>query len=75
MIGDLYRTRAGWAVRAPAACLNGHRLDGGQVLVGYQPCDCRGGHTTWECRCCDTVAYWPPVGRGCRVLAGPAAVR
>jgi hypothetical protein len=47
----------------------------GWVLVGHQPCSCRGGHTSWFCLECGAVVYVPPVDAGCRVLDGPATVR
>jgi hypothetical protein len=35
MIGDLVRTRKGWAIEAPTRCPNGHTLTPGEMLVGF----------------------------------------
>lgn len=67
-------TEGGWIVRPPTRCPAGHDIGPGRVLVGHQPCSCRGGHTTWTCECGGTV-YGPPVGEACRILAGAADVR
>jgi hypothetical protein len=75
MIGDLTRTRAGWAIEPPTECQNGHLLGPGQVLVGHQPCTCRASHIGWTCLKCDATVYWPPVDPGCSVLVGAARVR
>jgi hypothetical protein len=48
MIGELTETAAGWAVQPPNECVNGYALGPGQVLVGHQPCDCRGSHLGWD---------------------------
>src|SRR5258705_7106097 len=74
-VGELVRcTDGSWMVRPPRRCPRGHRLDAGRTLVGHQPCDCVGGHTTWTCLACGGVVYAPPLTAACRVLAGPAAV-
>ena len=74
-VGDLVRcTNGAWMVRTPERCRRGHRLGAGRVLVGHQPCSCRGGHTSWACLQCGAMAYGPPLRADCRVLAGPAAV-
>jgi hypothetical protein len=39
MIGDLIKTRNGWAVQAPTECQNGHPVGAGKVLVGRTVCD------------------------------------
>lgn len=46
----------------PAACRQGHRLDGGQVLLSTRACSCAldGAHRTWTCRACGDVQMWPP---------------
>jgi len=62
-------------VRPPEFCPRRHRLGANRVLVGHQPCSCRGGHLSWFCLECGAVVYGPSVGASCRVLAGPAAVR
>src|SRR6202035_2811623 len=75
-VGELVRCTGGsWMVRPPQRCPRGHRLGAGRTLVGHQPCDCVGGHTTWTCLACGGVVYAPPLTAACRVLAGPAAVR
>ncbi|MCW2689882.1 MAG: hypothetical protein JWR37_4772, partial [Mycobacterium sp.] len=71
----LTETGAGWAVQPPTECVNGHPLGPGLVLVGHQPCDCRGSHLGWTCRICDATFYWPPTDPTCSVLSGAAAVR
>jgi hypothetical protein len=75
-VGELVRCTEGrWMVRPPERCPRGHQLGAGRVLVGRQPCSCRGGHTSWFCLECGAVVYMPPVNAGCRVLDGPATVR
>lgn len=74
-VGDLVRSdTAAWVTLAPTHCPNGHRLGGGQVLVGHLACLTHGGHTTWTCLTCDATVYGPALA-GCRVLNGPAEVR
>ena len=52
-VGDLVRcTDGSWMVRPPERCPRRHRLPPGRTLVGHQPCDCVGGHTTWTCLAC-----------------------
>lgn len=75
MIGDLRETPKGWAIQPPTECVNGHQLGPHQVLVGHQPCTCRGSHMGWTCRECDETFYWPPVNPACSVLQGAARVR
>jgi hypothetical protein len=75
-VGELVRsTNGSWMVRPPEHCPRGHRFGAGRVLVGHQPCSCRGGHTSWLCLECGAVVYAPPVNAGCRVLDGPGTVR
>lgn len=74
-VGDLVKSTAGgWIVRPPTHCPAGHQLAPGRVVVGHQPCSCRGGHTTWTCWCGNSI-YGPPVSEVCRLLSGAAAVR
>jgi hypothetical protein len=75
MIGELVQTRTGWAVDAPTECVNGHPFGPNRVLVGHQPCTCRGSHIAWTCRTCDATFYWPPTNPLCSVLTGAATVR
>lgn len=75
MIGDLRETPRGWAIQPPTECVNGHQLGPHQVLVGHQPCTCRGSHMGWTCRECDATFYWPPTNPKCSVLQGAARVR
>lgn len=74
-VGDLVRGVDGaWMVRPPTRCAAGHELGPNRVVVLHQPCGC-GGHTTWCCVTCGDATYSPSLTEGCRVLAGPAAVR
>ena len=75
-VGELVRcTDGSWMMRPPQSCPHGHRLRPGAMLVGHQPCSCRGGHTTWTCLDCGGVLYGPALSAGCRILVGAAAVR
>jgi hypothetical protein len=75
-VGDLVRSTTGeWFARQPQCCPHSHQLGPGRMLVGHQPCDCAGGHTTWTCLECGATVYAPPLTARCRVLAGAAAVR
>ena len=75
MASALRRTDRGWVVEPPTVCPNTHRLAPGQVLVGNQPCTCRGGHLGWTCRLCGATSYLPSVRVDCSLLVGAAAVR
>src|SRR5688500_11423712 len=55
------QTARGWFGHRSVA--RGHRLGAGRTLVGHQPCDCVGGHTTWTCLACGGVVYAPPLTR------------
>jgi hypothetical protein len=60
-VGELVRCTDGrWMVRPPERCPRGHQLGAGRVLVGHQPCSCRGGHTSWFCLECGAIVYAPP---------------
>ena len=73
-LGELVRCTDGRSMaRPPQRCPRGHRLGAHRVLVGHQPCSCRGGHTGWTCLECGATVYGPPLRVDCRVLAGPAA--
>ena len=62
-----WRRPAGELVEhAPAACPQGHRLAGDEVLVGNIPCMClsrtafrQRTHRSWRCRRCDQQWIWP----------------
>jgi hypothetical protein len=60
-------TRKGWVEPRPAFCSNGHRLGGGQVLVGVQHCECGRIHRSHTCRTCGDTIYDPPIGLDCRM--------
>lgn len=51
-------------VVSPDWCPNGHRLERGNVTVGWTPCHCPtsrdGGHYRWHCWTCQAVIYGPP---------------
>src|SRR6476619_2644131 len=65
-VGELVRcTDGSWMIRPPQRCPRGHRLGAGRTLVGHQPCDCGGGHTTWTCLACGGVVYAPPLTAAC----------
>lgn len=52
----LRRTRGGlWAESAPALCPNGHKLEPGRVLVGWES-RCEVPHRVWTCRECGADA-------------------
>jgi hypothetical protein len=73
-VGELSPMADQWPGRRSAArAVTGS--GGNRVLVGHQPCSCRGGHTSWTCLECGATVYGPPLHVDCRVLAGPAAVR
>lgn len=66
-------TRNGWVESAPTHCPHGHRLRGGQVLVGHRACKAVGRHRTHTCLVCieegradaEATVYTPPVTAGC----------
>jgi hypothetical protein len=43
----------------PNTCVNGHRLQPGNVLVGWHPCTCwagHNGHRTVTCETCGAIS-------------------
>jgi hypothetical protein len=74
VIGELVQTSKGYELQAPTECINGHQFGSNRMLVGHQPCTCRGSHIGWTCRECDETFFWPPTNPLCSVLAGAARV-